>query len=319
MTTHLPSPAPPPTGVRGLVSRRPTSSFFALAFGLSWLAWLPYVLSRQGLGVVDLSIPEVLGTPQLVGLLPGAYLGPITAAFTVTALVEGRAGLRAWARRLTHWRVGWRWYAAVLTVTPAVVLLATIALPGALAEVQPVPLVILAAYLPMLALQLLTTSLAEEPGWRDFALPRLQARFGPLAGTTVLGLLWGSWHLPLFLTEDWGGYPEITWVLPAVFVAGCVPLSIVMTWVFNRTRQSVPLVMVLHASINSVYSLVWPVAFPSLDSHLDAVLTLLLGATAAALVLVVATRGRLGLQADTGLVPAPEAVAPRAAEAVPAS
>ena len=76
MTTHLPSPAQPPTGVRGLVSRRPTSSFFALAFGLSWLAWLPYVLSRQGLGVVDLSIPEVLGTPQLVGLLPGAYLGP---------------------------------------------------------------------------------------------------------------------------------------------------------------------------------------------------------------------------------------------------
>ncbi|AMY18306.1 MULTISPECIES: hypothetical protein [Nocardiaceae] len=32
---------------------------------------------------------------QILGVLPGAYLGPITAAFLVAAVVDGRAGLRA--------------------------------------------------------------------------------------------------------------------------------------------------------------------------------------------------------------------------------
>jgi uncharacterized protein len=45
--------------------------------------------------------------------------------------------------------------------------------------------------------------LLEEPGWRGFALPRLQEKFGPLAGTIVLGLLWAAWHYPHYLMADW--------------------------------------------------------------------------------------------------------------------
>ncbi|SDQ07029.1 CPBP family intramembrane glutamic endopeptidase [Quadrisphaera sp. DSM 44207] len=301
------------TGLLGLVRRHPTVTFFALAFGLSWAAWLPYVLSVHGLGVLDLRYPELLGNTQLAGMLPGAYVGPLGAAFTVTAVVEGRAGLRAWARRLTHWRVGWRWYAAVLTGVPAAILLATIVLPGAWEGAAPVPAVALVAYLPVLVMQLVTTAAAEEPGWRDFALPRLQRSFGPVLGTTVLGVLWGAWHLPMFLTADWGGYPDVSWVEPAEFVAAAVPVSIVMTWVFNRTQQSLPIVMVLHASINTFCSLIWLQAFPGLDPSRDTLHVMLIAATAVAVVLLVATRGRLGLQVhdvpertlDRGPAPAP--------------
>ena len=45
---------------------------------------------------------------------------------------------------------------------------------------------------------LLCGPLGEEPGWRGFALPRLQARHGPLAASFWLGLLWAGWHLPLW-------------------------------------------------------------------------------------------------------------------------
>ena len=62
-------------------------SFYALAYGMSWLFWLPYVLSQNGLGVLDVSFPEILGDTQLAGILPGAYLGPSGEGYARLALV----------------------------------------------------------------------------------------------------------------------------------------------------------------------------------------------------------------------------------------
>ena len=205
-----------------LIRRHPLAAFFTLAFGLSWLAWAPYVLSGTGLGVFSFRIPSLLGSPQILGVLPGAFLGPLTAAFVVTAIVDGRAGLAHWARRLVRFRVSWRWYAGVLLGVPAVLIGSTMLLPGSWGQVSTPGLVLVALYLPMLVLQFFTTAAAEEPGWRDFALPRLQDRFGAVLGTVVLGTLWGCWHLPLFWSE-WGGWPDLWAWAPVEFVAGCIP------------------------------------------------------------------------------------------------
>ena len=284
---------------RGALERHPLAAFFTLAYGLSWLVWLPYVLSQNGLGVLSIAYPVLLGNTQLSGVLPGAYLGPVTAAIIVTALTEGREGLSAWRRRLLNVRVRWTWWLGVVVTVPLAIIGATFLLPGAAAVLRPVSPLLLLGYVPMLAVQVVTTAFAEEPGWRDFALPRLQSLRGPLLGTVVLGLLWGGWHLPLFLTADWGRWPDASAIQPVIFVAGCVPLSLVMTWVFNRTGQSVPLVMLLHASINSTYSLIWPKLFPALDAaHLNYTVQLV-ATVAATLVLLVVTRGRLGLVRDT--------------------
>jgi uncharacterized protein len=204
--------------------------------------------------------------------------------------VDGRPGLRRWAARLVRWRVSVRWYLAVLFAVPVVCVLATLPL-GALPRVP--SLAVLAAYLPMLVMQVLTTGVAEEPGWRDFAQPRLQARFGPLVGSLVLGPLWGAWHLPLFLS-DWAGWPDVSWVMVVEFIGCAVLLSIVLTWVFNRTGESLPIVMLLHANVNTVFSLLWEDMFPSLDGFADSMHALAIGAGAAAVILIVTTRGRLG-------------------------
>jgi len=281
------------TGVRGSIGRRPLIWFFSLSFLLSWMAWLPYVLSEDGIGVLRFSFPGVGGTTQLFGVLPGAYLGPILSAFVVTAAADGRAGLRQWTSRLNRWKVGWRWYLGVLISVPVVLAIGTVAV----TRQNPVTpsIAVLVAYLPGLILHMLTTGIAEEPGWRDFALPWLQRRFGPLRGTLVLGPLWGVWHLPLFLTQ-WGG-PHVTPVMPIEFVTTCIAFSFVMTWVFNRTGESLPLAMLLHASVNTFFSIAFSQMFPTLTQQ-DTVEAFLICSIVVALILLVATRGRLGYARD---------------------
>lgn len=283
------------TGPAAAVRKHPLVAFFTLALGLSWLAWMPWVLSRDGLGVLDLSFPSVLGTTQLTGMLPGAYLGPLGAAFVVTALTTGRAGLRTWVGRLLRWRVAPRWYAVALLAVPVAVLaLGAVASGG---EVRAPGWLVVASYLPFLLLQVLTTGLAEEPGWRDFALPLLQGRFGPLGAAAVLGPLWGAWHLPLFLTE-WGSWPDVTWLAVAQFVAFSALFNVVIVWLFNRTGQSLPIVMLFHVSLNNTVTVFWTAVFPGVPGE-ELQSWLLAGAAVAAAAVIVLTRGRLGLPRST--------------------
>jgi membrane protease YdiL (CAAX protease family) len=277
-------------GLRGVIARRPLVSFFALSYLLSWLAWLPYVLSMDGLGILHFSFPVIAGTSQLTGVLPGAYLGPIASAFLVTAIADGRSGLRQWVGRLARWNVHWRWYLGVLVGVPLTLTIATVALTNQNPVLPSVSLMV--AYVPGLVLQLLTTGIAEEPGWRDFALPRLQRRFGPLVGTLILGPLWGCWHLPLFLTQ-WGNWPHVTSLSVGEFLATCVAFSVIMTWVFNRTGESLPLAMLLHTGVNNFFSIAWSQLFPGLPQQ-DSSTAFLLAAATAALIVLALTRGRLG-------------------------
>jgi membrane protease YdiL (CAAX protease family) len=289
--TRLAEPRQAPRGgLLGPVRRRPLLSFFVLANLMSWLAWMPYILSQNGLGVWDYRFPDVLGTSQLLGVLPGAYLGPIASALFVTAVADGRTGLRRWLGRMWRWRVRWHWYAVTLLGVPAAMLATGYVWSGG--QINAPSMVAVAAYVPGLLLQMVTTGLAEEPGWRDFALPRLQRRFGPLTGTMILGPLWTVWHLPLFFS-DWGGWPEADWTRVASFAVFCIAFNVVMTWVFNRTGESLPLSMLLHVSVNNFASILWTEVFPTLGEG-EASYALAAGALVACVLVLVGTRGRLG-------------------------
>ncbi len=133
--------------------------------------------------------------------------------------------------------------------------------------------------------------LLEEPGWRGFALPRMQRLMGPLAASVVLGVLWGLWHLPQFLVPSWaassggGGLRGIV-----LFTLTAIMFTVVMTWVFNNTRTSLLLAILLHASIDT-FSGTLAGIFP--PAALASALPFLLGFGVLAVVLVLATRGRL--------------------------
>ena len=135
--------------------------------------------------------------------------------------------------------------------------------------------------------------LGEEPGWRGFALPRLQWRNGPLVGSLILGVLWACWHLPLFWSGVWTP-PTIPNIL--MFDVMITALTIIMTWVFNHVNGSLLIMMLTHASFNTFANEVEAPLFPAPILNEYGLLPVLIGFTVTATVLIIATRGRLGYQ-----------------------
>jgi membrane protease YdiL (CAAX protease family) len=278
------SALPASGGLRGLLQQHPLVSYFTMAYGFSWLGWLPYILSLDGLGIWPVHLP--LGD---LAIAPGAYLGPLLSGFLMVGVMEGKAGVGRLLRRMIQWRESWYWYVFALIAIPLIRTLGAVVLPGVLGTVRAGGLeASLTTYLSFLPLTILVSGLAEEPGWRGFALPRLQERFGPLLGTLILGVLWAIWHFPLFLT----GWTMEAGLLPLVeFTVTATAIAIIITWVFNNTRGSLLIAMLLHGAVDA-YSPAILFADPRLSTLLHAVL----GFGLVALLLIVLTRGRLSYQ-----------------------
>jgi uncharacterized protein len=102
--------------------------------------------------------------------------------------------------------------------------------------------------LPLAFLQqlLIGSAMGEEPGWRGYALPRLQARWTALAASIVLGALWGLWHLPRLLADGSPVASSLGWLL-----LGIIPWAILYTWLYNGTGGSLLLPLLLHAATST--------------------------------------------------------------------
>jgi membrane protease YdiL (CAAX protease family) len=255
----------------------PIIGFFGLAYVFSWLT----LLALHGLLGLSTALVILLQT-----------LGPTVAALVMATVLGGSAGRRALISRVRIWRVGARWYAVALLGIPVACLAAALLLPGGLGPVSgQSPIALALTYLIVVVVAAIGGPLFEEPGWRGFALPRLQTQRGPLQGTLILGVLWAAWHLPQFLVPDWaaqnGGSSPIVILEFLLMVVAIAP---VMTWIFNRTRGSLFMAMVAHSSINASLT-VFVAADVALATGLIAFGTL-------SIALVLVTRGRLGYDAS---------------------
>lgn len=315
---HTPAQAQPatraagaPNGLAALLARHPLVSYFALAYAGSWLFSLPIALSADGAALLPYRVPR-----SAVGwtIAIGNYAGPTLAGFTMAYVTEGMPGVRRLLRRLALWRVGLRWYAVALLGIPAGFIFGALLLPGTFAAFRPLPLAVLLAYpLSYLYILALGGPLGEEPGWRGFALPHLQRAYGPLVGTLILGFMWTWWHLPMFWVPAWNNSPTVMNML--LFLAAATVINIPMTWLFNHTKGSVLLAVLLHASVDAFLgplSQMFPV--PIVTTTLGGSLPILIGLGTVSVVLLVATRGRLGYRPEQpyGLDPAGSASRPAA-------
>jgi len=251
--------------------------FFGITIALSWLIWLPGVLYTFGIlpltldGSVFVILNVVGGSiPTLMGLL--LYHREEGMVKVKQVLIRG----------VDPRRIKRRWWFPLLLLIPlinAAALLLGILSGGTVPELivlqqwWMIPVLFIVGFIPF------SNAFREEFGWRGYAIERLQLRWGALTTSIIIGLLWGLWHLPL---RYFPGGVELYSSIPLwVFMSNTVTLSIMMTWLYNNSRDSIFTGVVFHVMLN-----LSPSIFPFGQTELGVYFNMILNAIVAFLVVV---------------------------------
>ena len=246
-----------------IVTRLP--AFFVLVFALSAPFWWIG-------GATDLQLMPGLSVSALMGFCP------VVAASILVYREGGVAGARGLLIRSFDFKriKSKRWLVPALFLLPVVSLvvyglmrLMNLPLPGAQFHLFTALLMFTAFFVE---------ALGEELGWSGYALEPMQARWGALGASALLGLVGIAWHLTPLL--QMGRTP--TWI--AWWRVYALTFRILTVWLYNNTGKSVFAAALFHATLNLAYLL-----FPVYGSHFDMRLAGLV-MTGTALVVVVVWR-----------------------------
>ena len=276
--------------MRSIARNHPLATFLAIAYAASAAIFAIPFLSNAGIGVIGLDLP---GVAPFVLLDAFALAG---AAFLTTALAEGRSGVRDLRRRVFHFRVNPIWYPLAMFLLPAAALATAIVFGGfdvmgsIAGSVPEVLAVIVVGSLLAFAL----VNWWEEAAWTGFALERLQPRLGPIGASVVTTWLQALIHLPLVFIA--GGVTDgrvsaelVPFYLVALFVLP-IPVRIALTWLYNASGRSVPVVGLAHAGLGvAAGSAFLPAFAPGVDP-----VWVYAGFAVVGIVILAITRGRLG-------------------------
>jgi membrane protease YdiL (CAAX protease family) len=256
-----------------LTVNHPLAVFFTLAYALAWSVFLPMIFFHR--------------PPEFIII---ATFAPTVAALVTHRLATGNYRAfrirSTWPRTLSASATGFGLIVVAYVILPAL----TTANPGMLHW----------GVLTSLGVYhystLLGGPLGEEPGWRGYALPRLEARFGPVRASLLLAFLWTGWHIPLFFYPGWTSVPA--WVYLLILTG----TSFILTYSANLSRFGVVAPIATHAAFNTVPSFLNRLLADSQPrAQIPFELVLALSGLAIGLIIIIATRGRLAYHMDEDL------------------
>jgi membrane protease YdiL (CAAX protease family) len=243
--------------------RHPLLKFFSFTYVVAWICWAASRAISPGTGTES---PALVMLARLVFLL--GVFAPGLVALALTERAEGRPATRVLLSRVLKWDVGVRWYVFAIGYIPAIKLMVALVhrlATGAWPRFGQEPLYVMVAALVVST----WVQAGEEVGWRGYALPRLSERLGLGPASIILGILWATWHLPLFFFPE----SDILGQSFPLYLLQVTAVSVAMAWLYWRTGGSLLLVMLMHAAVNNLKDIV-PSAVPGATNPLGLVASL---------------------------------------------
>ena len=253
--------------------------FILLSFSFSWIIWLSAILL----------LPEKYNLPFL---LLGSF-GPFVSAMIVIKKFDGKDRLKNWLKISFSLRgiVFWLIFGGIV-------------FPFVIAALHHIIYLVLGGgsgfnwnqrwliFIPNLIATALIGGGNEEPGWRGYLTPQLLKYFKPITACTIVGVVWVAWHLPLYVLKSWSGGDQPLYL----FVLYAIPLSIILTWLYYKSKMSIIPVMLLHSGTNIVFEY-----FPRLDIVIQSMsfdfnILKVISYWIIAVILLISTKGTLGYQ-----------------------
>ncbi len=218
--------------------------FLILTYVLTFLTWgMMVIFQLPGASVNDTDMP-----PSAVGLILFLLggLSPSISGVIMTWRMKGRAGLRDLWKRFTQFNIGITWYLIILVIPMMVqvVRMVVFTLRGG-SFVRPEFLEQPVNLIPMIIILFIFGPLSEEFGWRGFAQDRIQARWGKIQGSLILGLVWSVWHLSLFFIPGSNQQGDNL----VLFAVQVISWTLFFTWIYNNTNRSLWAAVFFHFSI----------------------------------------------------------------------
>lgn len=222
--------------------------FFFLAYFISWMVWLPLYLPHFGIGTLP-----VLPYHHAIG----AY-GPLLSAIVVSGLLKKDLNHLSFPAHLFKWKAPVFWYIIAL-LSPFVLYCLAFSIAsliagqhGSISDFGKSIEFPHMSFLSFFLYNLITFGIGEEIGWRGFALPLFQERFSAFTSTIILSMVWAVWHLPLFLYRP--GYTTMDVFGIMGWYLSLLTGAILLTWIYNKTKGSLLVVSIFHATIDIAFT-----------------------------------------------------------------
>ena len=222
-------------------------TFFALAFLISWIIWLPLYGHIFGLG----NLPA-LPFQHAIGAL-----GPLIASFLTTWIFLKKEGLKNLIAKC--FQIKPLIYLAIALFSPFILAIIAVLIShfmnktainfNGLLHSKEFPQFSL---LTFFLYNLFFFGFGEEVGWRGFALPRLQNKMNALTSSIILTLFWALWHLPLFFYRP--GYTTMDMAGIFGWFFSLLTGSILLTWLYNSSGGSILMCAVFHSTIDIAFT-----------------------------------------------------------------
>ena len=245
--------------------------YLLIANGFTWLLWLPaLILARDN----SLLLPAINNFTLLVrdGFSSGFHLfisiifslavyGPFIAALVAVSIDKGKAGVSELLSRVFKWNIPCKWYLAAFAIALLIALIPFLIgiISGTLTLASGHFTDGLIFLIPIFLMQVFTSGLGEEPGWRGFLLPALQKVMEKESAIWALGIAWAVWHFPFTLFEVLSSTGTLSGPALGVTILSSlagqtislIGMAFLYTWLVSSTG-SVFLAVIFHALTNTL-------------------------------------------------------------------